>query len=144
MGQWYAFACLRADYGRSLVVSYCIKMLRRAFCSHVPVEDHHGMFRSTGYSHISDSERAFKHGATTGFLHLLYGLAHLLDYVAASQEMDADAIPSQTFELRCDPGRISHTSMVSYIRPSSEPYKLRWTLQFPLLALPDSRLDRHS
>jgi len=48
------FACLRADYGRSLVVSYCIKMLRRAFCSHVPVEDHHGMFRSTWYSHISE------------------------------------------------------------------------------------------
>jgi hypothetical protein len=30
--------CLRADYGRSLVVSYCITMLRRAFCSHVQSE----------------------------------------------------------------------------------------------------------
>ncbi len=65
------FACLRADYGRSLVVSYCITMLRRAFCCHVPVQGHHGMFRSTWHIHISDYERAVEHGATTRFLHLL-------------------------------------------------------------------------
>jgi hypothetical protein len=40
--QWvdenYAFPLFKRDYGRSLVVSYCITMLRRVFCSHVQSE----------------------------------------------------------------------------------------------------------
>jgi hypothetical protein len=80
--------------GRSLVVSYCITMLKRAFCQSRSVRGDVRMFRSEA-RHIQSSncERAFKLGTTTGFLHLLWELAHLLGCACASEEMDADAIP---------------------------------------------------